>query len=91
NFEVPVAGALALIHGGYYCYFYKVFHQTPGQVFLKLELRDPVTGNIAIGKIITRWLAMVFLNLFNLVPLFWGSDLLLDRLSRTYIRQLKND
>jgi len=73
----------------YYVYFYKTSRQTPGQVFFSLELRDPSSSRIGLGKILIRWLAMVGLNVLNFVPAFGGGQLLLDRLSGTEIRSLK--
>lgn len=84
-----LAGVFFFFHCVYYLYFWKSAHQTPGQVFFGLELRDPNSGNIPLGKIFTRWATMVFLNVFNLLPLFWSKPPLTDTLSRTEIRSLK--
>jgi uncharacterized RDD family membrane protein YckC len=84
-----LAGVFLFFHCVYYLYFWKSARQTPGQVFFGLELRDPNSGIISLGKIFTRWAAMVFLNVFNLLPLFWGKPPLPDTLSHTEIRSLK--
>jgi uncharacterized RDD family membrane protein YckC len=79
-----------LTHFLYYLYFYKISRQTPGQVFFALELRDPFSSQIGLGKILLRWLCLVFLNILNLLPLLTQHKfLLLDRLSGTEIRSLK--
>jgi uncharacterized RDD family membrane protein YckC len=84
-------GAVLLFHFLYYFYFHKTSRQTPGQVFLSLEIRAPSSGSIPAGKIIGRWASMVFLNVFNLVPVFLGKNcLLLDLLSGTEVRSFKD-
>lgn len=84
------AGFFLLGHCLYYLYFYKTSRQTPAQVFFSLELRVPGLNSIPIGKILVRWFSMVFLNVFNLVPVFLGKKfLLLDLLSGTEIRSLR--
>ena len=87
---LPLTGIFLLFHCLYYAYFYKTSRQTPGQVFFGIELRDPGAGAVPLGKVIGRWFALVFLNVFNLAPLLMGRPfLLLDRLSGTEIRSLK--
>lgn len=87
---LPIIGAILLFHFLYYFYFHKTARQTPGQVFFSLEVRDPLSGGIASGKVFTRWAALVFLNVLNLLPLLFGkSFLLLDRLSGTEVRSFK--
>src|SRR5262245_20770227 len=84
---VPIIGALLLFHFLYYFYFHKTARQTPGQIFLSLEIRNPSSGSISAGKVIGRWAALVFLNIFNIMPLFFGKNfLLLDRISDTEVR-----
>lgn len=88
---LPFIGALLLFHFLYYFYFHKTSRQTPGQVFLSLEIRSPSSGSISAGKIIGRWVALVFLNIFNIMPLFFGKKfLLLDLLSGTEVRSFKD-
>lgn len=90
SFWLPMIGAVLLFHFLYYFYFHKTSRQTPGQVFLSLEIRNPSTGAIPTGNVIGRWAALVFLNVFNLVPLFLGKNfLLLDYLSGTEVRSFK--
>ncbi len=80
-----------LIHLLYYVYFYMTSRQTPGQVFLSLELKDPSSMQIPLQKILLRWLAMILLNLLNLLPaLSRGNHLLLDDFSGTEIHSLRN-
>jgi len=87
---LPIIGALLLFHFLYYFYFHKTSRQTPGQVFLSLEIRNPASGSIPTGKVFGRWAALVFLNIFNIMPLFFGKNfLLLDRLSGTEVRSFK--
>jgi uncharacterized RDD family membrane protein YckC len=87
---LPLVGAFLLFHLLYYSYFYKTARQTPGQVFFKLELRDPSSSYIPFGKILVRWMSMVFLNIFNFIPLAMkDGHLLLDQLSNTEIRSLQ--
>ena len=87
---LPIIGGLLLFHFLYYFYFHKTARQTPGQVFLSLEIRNPGSGSISAGKVIGRWAALVFLNIFNIMPLFFGKNfLLLDRLSDTEVRSFK--
>lgn len=87
---LPLAGIFLLFHCLYYLYFYKTSRQTPGQVFFGIELRDPLAGTIAVRKILLRWLCMVVLNIFNLVPVVTGRRfLVLDRVSGTQVRTLK--
>lgn len=88
---LPAVSVLLILHCLYYVYFYKTSRQTPGQVFFALEVRDLAGGTVSFGKAISRWAALVFLNIFNFVPLFSGRDfLLLDYLSGTEVRSLKN-
>ena len=78
--------ALLLFHFTYYFYFLKTARQTPGQVFFSLEVRKPLSA----GKIFSRWLSLVFLNVLNVLPLFFGKKfLLMDRLSDTEVRSMK--
>jgi uncharacterized RDD family membrane protein YckC len=87
---IPIIGAILLFHFLYYFYFHKTARQTPGQVFLSLEIRNPSSGSISTGKVFTRWAALVFLNVLNLLPLFFGKKfLLLDRISETEVRSFK--
>lgn len=87
---LPLTGIFLLFHCLYYAYFYKTSRQTPGQVFFGIELRDPGAGAVPFGRVLGRWFALVFLNVFNLAPLLMGRPfLLLDRLSSTEIRTLK--
>lgn len=87
---LPILGALLLFHFLYYFYFHKTSRQTPGQVFLSLEIRNPSGSSIPTGKVIGRWAALVFLNVLNFVPLFLGKKfLLLDYLSGTEVRSFK--
>ncbi|MCI0616788.1 RDD family protein [bacterium] len=86
----PIIGAMLLFHFLYYFYFHTTSRQTPGQVFLSLEVRNPSGGSISGGKVFGRWAALVFLNVFNLVPFFLGKKfLLLDQLSGTEVRSFK--
>jgi uncharacterized RDD family membrane protein YckC len=86
----PIVAAMLLFHFLYYFYFHTTSRQTPGQVFLSLEVRNPSGGSISAGKVFGRWAALVFLNVFNLVPLFLGKNfLLLDLLSGTEVRSFK--
>jgi uncharacterized RDD family membrane protein YckC len=79
-----------LMHFIYYLYFYRVSRQTPGMLFVSLELRDPVVSVIPVGKIIVRWFAFVLLNIFNFLPVVLGKkSLLLDRISGTEMRSFK--
>jgi uncharacterized RDD family membrane protein YckC len=76
-----------LVHFIYYLYFYRTSRQTPGMLFMSLELRHPVLSSIPLSKIIFRWFLFVVLNIFNIVPLLAGKQyLLLDRLSGTEVR-----
>jgi uncharacterized RDD family membrane protein YckC len=87
NVTLPV---FLLIHFVYYVYFFRATRQTPGMVFLSLELRDPGSSVIPIGKVLARWLAMVFLNIFNFLPVLIGKRfLLMDFLSATEMRSFK--
>lgn len=86
----PFLGVFLIFHCVYYFYFYRTSRQTPGQVFLGIEVRDPAAGTITASKILIRWAAMVFLNVINFLTLFESDRyLLLDRLSRTEIRKLR--
>lgn len=87
--RVPLLSIFLLFHYVYYAYFYKTSRQTPGQVFLGIELRDPLTSRISLVKITLRWLGLIVLNVLNLLPALLGKPLLLDQLSRTEIRTLK--
>jgi uncharacterized RDD family membrane protein YckC len=79
-----------LVHFLYYLYFYSTSRQTPGQVFFSIELRDAGGPDIPFHKILTRWLSMVILNLFNILPVLFGKNqLLMDVISGTEIRALK--
>ncbi len=85
-----VAGAFLFIHCIYYLYFYHSSRQTPGMVFLSLELKDLGASSIPATRILARWLAMVLLNVFNLLPLLFGRRyLLLDQISGTEMRSFK--
>jgi uncharacterized RDD family membrane protein YckC len=76
-----------LVHFLYHLYFYRTSRQTPGMLFMSLELRDPVLSSIPLSKIILRWIFFVVLNMINFLPLLFGRQyLLLDRLSGTEIR-----
>ena len=83
-------GTFLLIHFLYYVYFYMTSRQTPGQVFLSLELRDPSSMQIPLQKILLRWIAMTGLGILNLIPVFFVKKLLLDVVSGTEIRSLRN-
>ncbi len=86
----PIVAAMLLFHFLYYFYFHTTSRQTPGQVFLSLEVRNPSGGSVSAGKVFGRWAALVFLNVFNLVPLFLRKNfLLLDLLSGTEVRSFK--
>jgi uncharacterized RDD family membrane protein YckC len=86
----PIIGAMLLFHFLYYFYFHTTSRQTPGQVFLSMEIRNPSSGSISGGQVFGRWAALVFLNVFNLVPFFLGKNfLLLDLLSGTVVRSFK--
>jgi uncharacterized RDD family membrane protein YckC len=88
---LPIVAALLLFHFLYYFYFHKTSRQTPGQVFFSLEIRNPSSRSVPTGKVIGRWAALVFLNVFNVLPLFFGKNfLLLDRLSETEVRSFKD-
>jgi uncharacterized RDD family membrane protein YckC len=88
---LPIIGALLVFHFLYYFYFHKTSRQTPGQVFLSLEIRNPSTNSIPARKVIGRWASLVFLNVFNLLPVFLGKKfLLLDLLSGTEVRSFKD-
>ena len=81
---------ILLMHFLYNLYFLRASRQTPGMLFLSLELRDPVIPVIPFGKIMIRWAAFVFLNVFNFLPLALGRKvLLLDQLSGTEVRSFK--
>lgn len=86
---IPLVSIFLLFHYVYYLYFYKTSRQTPGQVFLAIELRDPLSSRISFVKITIRWLSLVLLSVLNLAPALVGKPLLLDQLSRTEIRSLK--
>ena len=86
----PFVGVFLLFHFVYYIYFYRTSRQTPGQVFVAIELRDPMSGAVSSEKIIIRWTVMIFFNVFNFLPLLERRRyLLLDRLSKTEIRKLR--
>ena len=86
----PLILTMLLFHFLYYFYFHTTSRQTPGQVFLSLEIRNPSGGAVSGGKAFGRWAALTFLNVFNLVPLFLGKKfLLLDLLSGTEVRSFK--
>jgi uncharacterized RDD family membrane protein YckC len=79
-----------LFHLLYYLYFYKTSRQTPGHVFVALELRDPGSVYIPMHKILIRWLVFVSLNILNPLPLLFGKNkFLMDEFSGTEIRSLK--
>jgi uncharacterized RDD family membrane protein YckC len=83
-------GVFLLAHCLYYVYFYSTSRQTPGQVFVALELRDPLSSRISLQRILVRWLSMVILNVLNFIPLISKKNyLLLDQFSGTEIRSLK--
>jgi uncharacterized RDD family membrane protein YckC len=88
---LAVISGILLFHFIYYFYFLKTARQTPGQVFFSLEVREPLSGtSIGSGKIFSRWASIVFLNVFNVVPLFFGKKfLLMDHLSGTVVRSMK--
>jgi len=76
-----------LMHFLYQLYFLRSSRQTPGMLFLSLELRDPGGQTISVGKIILRWLTYVFVNVFNLLPALMGKPYLLhDHISNTEMR-----
>ncbi len=79
-----------LLHFIYYLYFFRASRQTPGMLFVALELRDPVVSVIPLDKLIVRWFAFIVLNILNLLPVALGKKmLLLDRLSGTEMRSFK--
>jgi uncharacterized RDD family membrane protein YckC len=76
-----------LMHFLYHLYFFRSSRQTPGMLFVSLELRDPGGQTIAVGKIIVRWFACILLNVFNFVPAILGKPYLLhDHISNTEMR-----
>jgi uncharacterized RDD family membrane protein YckC len=76
-----------LMHFLYHLYFFRSSRQTPGMLFVSLELRDPGGQTIAVGKIIIRWFACIMLNVFNFVPALFGKPYLLhDHISGTEMR-----
>lgn len=76
-----------LLHFLYQLYFLRSSRQTPGMLFVSLELRDPGDQTIPVGKIIVRWLTFMFLNVFNLLPALLGKPYLLhDHISNTEMR-----
>jgi hypothetical protein len=78
------------IHLVYHLYFYRSARQTPGMVFLSLELRDPSASVIPLTKILSRWVSLVVLNVFNFIPALKGKHyLLLDQISGTELRSFK--
>lgn len=85
----PLVLVFLLFHFVYYAYFYRTSRQTPGQVFFKIELRDPFSSRISFGKITIRWLCLIVLGVLNLIPMMVHKPLLLDQLSHTEVRSLK--
>jgi len=82
--------AFLFFHFLYYLYFFRATRQTPGMVFLSLELRDPGSSVIPIGKLLARWISMVAMNLFNFLPVLIGKRfLLMDLISATEMRSFK--
>jgi uncharacterized RDD family membrane protein YckC len=82
-----ITSVVLLAHCLYYVYFYSTSRQTPGQVFVALEVKDPNSARIDLGKILIRWSVMVGLNLLNLLPVLFNKKYLLsDKLSGTEIR-----
>lgn len=76
-----------LLHFLYHLYFFRSSRQTPGMLFVSLELRDPGGQTIAVGKIVVRWFICVFLNVFNFIPVVLGKPYLLhDQISNTEMR-----
>ncbi len=76
-----------LLHFLYQLYFLRTSRQTPGMLFVSLELRDPGGQSIPVGKILLRWLTFIFLNVFNLLPAVLGKPFLLhDHISNTEMR-----
>jgi hypothetical protein len=60
-------------------------------LFFALEVRDTSSGTVSFGKALGRWASLVFFNVFNFAPLFWGREFLLhDFLSGTEVRSLKS-
>jgi uncharacterized RDD family membrane protein YckC len=87
---LAVISGILLFHFIYYFYFLTTARQTPGQVFFSLEVREPSGTTIGSGKIFSRWASLLFLNVFNIVPVFFGKKfLLLDHLSGTVVRSMK--
>jgi uncharacterized RDD family membrane protein YckC len=79
-----------LMHFIYHLYFLRASRQTPGMLFLSLELRDPGSQVIPVGKIIFRWFTFIILNVFNILPAFMGKPFLLhDHVSSTEMRSFK--
>ena len=82
--------AFLICHCIYFLYFFRATRQTPGMVFLSLELRDPGSSTIPFGKVLARWIAMIGLNVFNFIPVLLGKNfLLMDLLSATEMRSFK--
>jgi|GEM_PF-3453311 len=82
--------AFLIFHFIYYVYFFRATRQTPGMVFLSLELRDPVSSVIPVGKVLARWISMLVINVFNLLPVLIGKPfLLMDLISATEMRSFK--
>jgi uncharacterized RDD family membrane protein YckC len=80
-------GLYLLMHFLYHLYFFRSSRQTPGMLFVSLELRDPGGQTIAVGKIAVRWLICIFLNVFNFLPPLFGKRYLLhDHISNTEMR-----
>ena len=80
-------GLYLLMHFLYHLYFFRSSRQTPGMLFVSLELRDPGGQTIAVGKIIVRWFTCIVLNVFNFVPALLGKPYLLhDHIANTEMR-----
>jgi RDD family protein len=82
--------AFLIVHFIYFLYFFRATRQTPGMVFLSLELRDPGSSVIPFGKVLARWIVMVGANIFNFLPVLMGKKfLLMDLISATEMRSFK--
>jgi hypothetical protein len=82
--------AFLICHCIYYLYFFSATRQTPGMVFLSLELRSSGSALIPFGKVLARWIVMVVMNVLNFIPVLAGKKfLLMDLISATEMRSFK--
>ena len=83
-------GLFLTLHCAYHLYFWRGSRQTPGMLFVSLELRDPVLSTIGFGKLVVRWLLLVVLGPLNLVPVIIGKDfVIMDQITNTRIRSFQ--